>query len=354
MKLFLNNLKYFLVLLLYAAMVQVVVGQKKFKAHTIAFYNVENLFDTINDPNTFDDDRTPEGRDKWTYEIYRDKLKKTAKVIADIGSDFTKNAPVVIGLSEIENHLVLEDLVKDPQLLKFNYGIIHFDSPDERGIDVALLYQRHWFKPEYFSKHYLLLYDDEAKTDRDYTRDQLLVTGELEGETLHFIVNHWPSRSGGEERSRSKRLAAAALNKKTIDSLLKFDPKAKIITMGDFNDDPTNESIKMVLGAKAERDEVAPTELYNPMGNMLKKGIGSLGYRDSWNLFDQIIMNGNFLTKDYKTWQFYKAGVFNASYLINPRGRYKGYPFRSYADGGYTGGYSDHFPVYIQIVKEAE
>lgn len=331
-----------------------VSAQKQYKAHTIAFYNVENLFDTINDPNTYDDDRTPDGRDKWTYKIYKDKISKTAKVIADIGSDFTKNAPVVIGLSEIENHLVLEDLVKDPQLVKFNYGIIHFDSPDERGIDVALLYQRHLFKPEYFTKHPLILYDTDNSSKRDYTRDQLLVTGQLEGETLHFIVNHWPSRSGGEERSRPKRLAAAALNKKIIDSLLNIDNKAKIFTMGDFNDDPTNESVKVVLGAKAEKEGLQSVDLYNPMENMLKKGNGSLGYRDSWNLFDQIIISGSLLNKDYSGWQFYKASVFNASYLITKRGRYKGYPFRSYADGGYTGGYSDHFPVYVQIVKEVD
>lgn len=352
MKRFLQSSKYFFSFLFFIGLVTQTFAQKQFKAHTIAFYNVENLFDTINDPHTFDDDRTPNGRDKWTYEIYQDKIKKTAKVIADIGSDFTKNAPVVIGLSEIENHLVLEDLVKDPQLLKFNYGIIHFDSPDERGIDVALLYQKHFFNPEYFSKQELIMYDDEAQTDRDYTRDQLLVTGQLEGDTFHFIVNHWPSRSGGEERSRHKRLAAAALNRKTIDSLLKLDPNAKIITMGDFNDDPTNESIKGVLGAKAQKDEVAPTELYNPMENMLKKGMGTLGYRDSWNIFDQMIMTGNLLSKDYSSYRYYKAGIFNASYLIAKKGRYKGYPFRSYADGGYTGGYSDHFPVYIQLIKE--
>jgi endonuclease/exonuclease/phosphatase family metal-dependent hydrolase len=329
-------------------------AQKQFKAHTIAFYNVENLFDTINDPLKFDDDRTPDGRDKWTYKIYRDKLAKTAKVIADIGSDLTKNAPVVIGLSEIENRYVLEDLVKEPQLLPFNYGIIHFDSPDERGIDVALLYQRHIFAPENFSKHFLELYDNDDPTDRDYTRDQLLVSGKLEGETFHFIVNHWPSRSGGEERSRSKRLAAAALNKKIIDSLFNLDPQAKIMTMGDFNDDPTNESIRKVLNAKVNPEGLATTDLYNPMANMLKKGMGTLGYRDSWNIFDQIILSGSLLSKDFSSYRYYKAGIFNASYLIAKTGRYKGYPFRSYAEGGYTGGYSDHFPVYVHIIKEVD
>lgn len=331
---------------------QTAFSQKLFKAHTIAFYNVENLFDTINDPKTFDDDRTPNGKDKWTSKIYKDKISKTARVISDIGKDFTKNAPVVIGLAEIENRSVLEDLVNDPQLLPYHYGIIHFDSPDERGVDVAFLYQKQYFIPESFSKQELIMYHFDEPTRRDYTRDQLLISGKLDGEEFYFIVNHWPSRSGGESRSRPNRIAAAKLNKKVIDSLQKIDPKAKIISMGDLNDDPTNASMKEVLKTKANKDDISGTDLFNPMENLYKKGIGSLGYRDSWNLFDQIYMTAPLVGKDFSDFKFYKASVFNAAYLIAKDGRYKGYPFRSYADGGYTGGYSDHFPTYIQIIKE--
>ncbi len=327
-------------------------GKKTYKVNTIAFYNLENLFDTQNDPVTFDDDRTPNGKDHWTEEIYQDKLKKMAKVIADIGHDVTKNAPALLGVAEIENRKVLEDLVNQPNLLAKDYGIVQFDSPDRRGIDVALLYQKSLFRPTNISKHELLIYDNRDASKRIYTRDQLLVSGFLDGDKIHVIVNHWPSRSGGEARSRYKREKAAALNKKIIDSLHNLDPYAKIITMGDLNDDPSNSSVKKVLGAKAKKEKVGLKGLYNPMEKMAKKGIGSLAYRDSWNLFDQIIISKGFLDKDYTSYKFYQAGVFNKTYLSNPRGRYKGYPFRSFANGSYTGGYSDHFPVYIYLIKE--
>lgn len=342
----------FLVVWLSVCSVPQVLAQKLFKAHTVAFYNVENLFDTINDPKTYDDDRTPNGKDKWTQKIYRDKIAKTARVISDIGKEFTKNAPVVIGLAEIENGLVLEDLVNDPQLKPYNYGIIHFESPDERGIDVALLYQKKYFVPTSFSKQEIIMYHFDEPNRRDYTRDQLLVSGLLEGEAFYFIVNHWPSRSGGESRSRPNRIAAAKVNKRVIDSLQKIDPKAKIISMGDLNDDPTNASMKEVLKTKADKENISGLDLFNPMENLYKKGNGSLGYRDSWNLFDQIFMTAPLVGKDFSDFKFYRASVFNASYLIAKDGRYKGYPFRSFADGGYTGGYSDHFPTYIQIIKE--
>ncbi len=327
-------------------------GKKTYKVNTVAFYNLENLFDTIDDPITFDDDRTPNGKDHWTEEIYQDKLKKMSKVIADIGFDVTKNAPALLGVAEIENRKVLEDLVNQPKLLPKDYGIIQFDSPDRRGIDVALLYQKTLFQPINISKHELLIYNDKDRNKRVFTRDQLLVSGLLDGDKIHVIVNHWPSRSGGEARSRHKREKAAALNKKIIDSLHSIDPYAKIITMGDLNDDPTNSSVKKVLGAKDSKDKVKLKGLYNPMEKMAKKGIGSLAYRDSWNLFDQIIVSKALLDNNYSSYKYYKAGVFNKNYLSNPKGRYKGYPYRSFANGAYTGGYSDHFPVYVYLIKE--
>ena len=331
---------------------------QNYKAHTIAFYNLENLFDTENDPITFDDDRTPDGKDGWTEEIYAKKLKNMARVIKEIGSDVSKNAPVVIGVCETENYKVLQDLVAEPDLVPFDYGIVQYDSPDRRGIDVAFLYQPKHFKVE-SSKAYELILTRTDTGKRIYTRDQLLVTGELDGERMHFIVNHWPSRSGGEERSRSKREAAAALNKKIIDSLYRADPAAKIMTMGDLNDDPTNSSVKKVLGAKKKLEKTDKMELYNPMEKMLSRGLGTLAYRDGWNLFDQIIISEPFLhlrkKEDKPTgWQYYEAGIYNERYLSNPRGRYKGYPYRSFADGGFTNGYSDHFPVYVHVVRDVE
>ncbi|MFD2563498.1 endonuclease/exonuclease/phosphatase family protein [Aquimarina rubra] len=350
------NSKYLLAIALVLSPFFGVFSQEKktYKVNTIAFYNVENLFDTVDDPITYDDDRTPNGKDHWTEEIYKDKLKNMAKVISEIGADVTKNAPAIIGVAEIENRKVLEDLANEPVLLPKDYGIVQFDSPDRRGIDVALLYQKSLFRPVNTSVHELLIYNNGDEKKRVYTRDQLLVSGYLDGDLIHVIVNHWPSRSGGEARSRYKREKAAALNKKIIDSLFDIDPYAKVITMGDLNDDPDNASVKKVLGAKSEKEDVKLKGLYNPMYNMSKKGIGSLAWRDSWNLFDQIIVSKGLLDKDYSSYKYYKAGVYNKNYLANPRGRYKGYPYRSFANGAYTGGYSDHFPVYVYLIKEAK
>ena len=325
--------------------------KKKFKIHTIAFYNLENLFDTINDINKFDE-RSPIMEIKANRgEVYKKKVHNMARVIADIGLDVTKNTPAIIGVSEIENREVLEDVINDPLLLHKDYGIVHFHSPDARGIDVGLLYQKRLFTPIYTSSHELKIYNDNTRK-RIYTRDQLLVSGKLEGEMIHIIVSHWPSRSGGEARSRPKRIAAAKLNKRIIDSLQSIDPYAKIFTMGDFNDNPTNSSMKDVLKAKQNKKDVSLKGIYNPMEAMFKKGLGSNAYRDAWSLFDQILITKPLLEKDYSSFRFYKAGIFDKNYLINKKGRWKGYPFRSFADGGFTNGFSDHFPVYVYIIKE--
>ncbi|RLD29872.1 MAG: endonuclease/exonuclease/phosphatase family protein [Bacteroidetes bacterium] len=327
--------------------------KKKFKIHTIAFYNLENLFDTINDPNKFDE-RSPMMELKANRtEVYKQKVRNMARVIADIGYEVTHNTPAIIGVSEIENREVLEDVVNDPLLLHKDYGIVHFHSPDERGIDVGLLYQKRLFTPIYTSSHELKIYHDNTRK-RDYTRDQLLVSGKLEGEMIHIIVSHWPSRSGGEARSRPKRIAAAKLNKRIIDSLQSIDPYAKIFTVGDFNDDPTNASMKEVLKAKKDKEDVGLKGIYNPMEAMAKKGLGSNAYRDAWSLFDQILITKPLLEKDYSSFRFYKAGIFGENYLINKKGRWKGYPFRSFADGGFTNGFSDHFPVYVYVIKEVK
>ena len=202
--------------------------QKTYKVHTIAFYNVENLFDTINDPNKYDE-ASPMMELKFNRtEIYKKKVKNMASVIAQIGAGFSKYAPAIIGLSEVENRTVVEDLANDSALIKNDYGIVHYDSPDERGIDVALMYRKQFFTPITTSSHELVLYN--SKNDkRDYTRDQLLVSGLLEDELIHIIVNHWPSRSGGEAKSRPKRVAAAKLNKYLIDSLQNVDPYRSLL-----------------------------------------------------------------------------------------------------------------------------
>lgn len=325
--------------------------KRDYHIETIAFYNVENLFDTIDDTLTFDDDRTATGKDVWSEEKYRKKINNISRVLSEIGSGVNPKPPVIIGLCEIENRTVLEDLIAHPNLSEYKYGIIHFDSPDERGVDVALLYLTQHFIPLEAKNRKLMLYEADNSGKRDYTRDQLLVTGLLHGEELNFIVNHWPSRGGGEAKSAYKREKAAYLNKRIIDSLVRVNPEAKIISMGDFNDDPTNKSFKKVLKTEGDKSKLSDNSLYNPMEVMVKSGKGSLAYRDSWNLFDQIYMTANLADSRENGFKFYKAGIFNKPYLITQSGQFKGYPFRTYGYSGYEGGYSDHFPVYIYLIR---
>lgn len=344
-----NNF-FFILIFFFGLLISLAQESETYKIRTIAFYNLENLFDTANDSLTFDDDRTPNGKDHWTAERYHQKLENMAKVLSEIGSSTTKTSPDIIGVCEVENITVLEDLLKQESLVNKDYGIVHFDSPDERGIDVALLYKKNVFMPTSFKSHRLLLFKEDEF--RDYTRDQLVVGGLLDNEQFYFIVNHWPSRSGGEARSKPNRMAAAKLNKRIIDSVIRLDNNAKIMSMGDFNDDPTDASLKKVLKTIGKHRKIDSTGLFNPMEKLYKKGAGSLAYRDKWNLFDQIFFTGNLIDKSRKTFSYWKVGIYDPSYLKTKTGKYKGYPFRTYAGGNYAGGYSDHFPVYVYLIKK--
>ncbi|MFG6686851.1 endonuclease/exonuclease/phosphatase family protein [Mariniflexile sp. HNIBRBA6329] len=325
--------------------------KKIYKIHTVAFYNLENFFDPIDDPTKFDEASPIMELNVNREEIYKKKVKNMARVLADIGKEDTNNAPAIIGVCEVENREVLEAIVNDTLLRDKDYGIVHYHSPDARGIDVALLYQKKLFTPISTSTHELKIFDDQTRK-RVYTRDQLLVSGELEGDLIHLIVNHWPSRSGGEARSRPKRVAAAKLTKHLVDSLQSIDPYAKVFVMGDLNDDPTNESIKKVLKTEKSKDKVGLKGIYNPYENYFKDGLGTTAYRDAWSLFDQIMFTKPLLEKDYSSFRFYKSGIYNKNYLIQKAGAYKGYPKRSWSYGGFTDGYSDHFPVYVYLVRE--
>ena len=346
---------------------------KAFVIHTVAFYNFENLYDTINDPIINDEEWTPDGKQHWNSKKYHQKLENVARVLSEIGSLENSNAPTFIGGCEIENQSVLEDLIKQPKLIDKDYGIVHFDSPDKRGIDVALLYQKKQFQPTSFSNIPLYVYrkvepikglektesaenlesDDvievNSKNYRVYTRDQLLVTGFLNGEEIHVLVNHWPSRAGGEKKSSPFREEAGALNRKIIDSLQRINPNSKIITMGDLNDSPFNSSVKKALGAKGKIQEVKPFGIYNPFEEMANKGLGTIAYRDAWDIFDQIMVSETLLQKDYKSFEYWKAGIYNKPFLIQKNGNYKGYPLRHSLT---EVGFSDHFPVYIYLIRE--
>ncbi|WP_348668678.1 endonuclease/exonuclease/phosphatase family protein [uncultured Polaribacter sp.] len=326
--------------------------EKKYAIRTIAFYNLENLFDTINDP-TINDEASPIMELKFNRAaVYWDKIEKLASTIAQIGLEKSKTSPAIIGVAEVENRGVLEDLVKSKHLLKNNYGIIHYDSPDKRGIDVALLYQKKYFNPVFHEVFNPNIYRGNRKV---FTRDQLLVSGYLDDEFIHLIVNHWPSRSGGEAKSRPLREKAAYQNVKIIEKIREKDADAKIILMGDFNDDPINASFKKVLKPKRKKKNVGKNDLYNPYENMYRKGFNTLAYRDNLNLFDMLLISAGLVDggeKDFSSYKMFQAKIFNKRFLSDSKGKYKGYPFRSFSNGGYTGGYSDHYPVYIYLIRE--
>ena len=325
---------------------------KKYNIRTIAFYNLENLFDTIND-TSINDEASPMMELKTNRsKVYWDKIDKLASTIAQIGEEKAKTSPAIIGVSEVENLGVLEDLVESDRLKKKGYGIIHYDSPDKRGIDVALLYQKRYFKPVFHQAFNPNIYRNNRKV---YTRDQLLVSGYLDDELIHLIVNHWPSRSGGEAKSRPLREKAAYQNTKIIDQIRENDPNAKILILGDFNDDPINSSFKNILKTKRKKKNVGKNDIYNPYEDLYMRGFNTLAYRDNLNLFDMILISSPLLDrgkKDFSNYKMFQAMIFNKRFLSDKKGKFKGYPFRSFSNGGYTGGYSDHYPVYMYLIKE--
>lgn len=323
---------------------QAVAQQKGYQVRTVAFYNLENLFDIQNDSLTQDDDRTPEGSDRWSDTRLKQKLKNLSRVLSEIGIEATANPPDIIGVCEVENREVLEGLVGEAALLPYNYGIIHRDSPDHRGIDVALLYRKGRFYPLEVQSFRLILHDGEGK--RKYTRDQLVVSGLLDQEEIHLLVNHWPSRAGAALQSSIYRKEAALRQRFLVDSILYRKPGAKIICMGDFNDNPNDPSMRILSRGRSSEES-----LYNPMEKLFRKGTGSLAYRDRWNLFDQMLFSTSWISPSANSYRLWRARVFQPAYLKTREGRYRGYPFRTYAGGRYQGGYSDHFPVYALLIK---
>lgn len=302
--------------------------------YTIAFYNLENLFDTKNDPKTLDDDYTPDSEMHWTKDRLNTKVRKLGQAISQIGYEEYGHPPLLLGVAEVENETALKTLVDSSFLKSKNYGYAHFDSPDERGIDNALLYRKDYFTLLHKEAITLLVNNEEGV--RDFTRDILYVKGKIENEIIHILVNHWPSRRDGGEKTSYKRVAAALKNREKISEILKSEPNAKIIAMGDLNDDPQSESSKTLTG----------TDFYNPMEQLLTADSGSLNHKHAWNLFDQIIISNNFLQQHDNNFQFEEAKIFNPKNLQEYEGDFKGNPFRTYAGPHYLGGASDHFPVY--------
>jgi endonuclease/exonuclease/phosphatase family metal-dependent hydrolase len=322
--------------------------EKSYRIGCIAFYNLENLFDTINDPIINDEEFLPEGRYSWTGERYRIKLERLSEVISQIGTELIPEGPAVIGVSEVENITVLEDLVRTEALRGRNYQIVLYNSPDLRGVDVALLYQPDNFRLFHSQSHRLTIPDQPGYL----TRDQLVVSGAFDGDTLYFIVNHWPSRRSGQKETQKYRFAAADLSRSIVDSILVLSPQAKIILMGDLNDNPTDKSIVHRLGCSDNKDPGTDKLMYNPMTDLYKKGIGTIAWRDTWSLFDQMIVSYSLTGDDLSSYRLYTVKVFNKKFLTQHEGAFMGYPFRTYGGGVYLGGYSDHFPVYMFIYRE--
>lgn len=323
-------------------------AQHKLGVYAVGFYNLENLFDTKDEEGIADEDFTPTGVYNWTPEKYRQKLAKLSSVISRLAREYCPGGPAVLGVGEVENRGVLEDLVKTGEIAEIGYEIVHYDSPDRRGIDVALLYN-----PKLFRLTSSRVYPYRLPTDSTFkTRDQLLVSGILAGEAFHVIVNHWPSRWG--DKSSPLREYAATITRHIVDSLYRIDPNAKIVIMGDFNDDPDDKSCREVLNARKKQSQVEAGGLYNATWALWDKGIGSLCYQDQWNLFDQQILSYGLLGKDYSTLKFWKVEIFNRDFLIQKEGKYKGYPFRTFSGSSFQNGYSDHFPSLVYLVKEIQ
>jgi predicted extracellular nuclease len=328
-------------------------AQAEMKAGLIAFYNVENLFDTINTPGVEDEEFTPQAPKKWNSRRYQEKLDNMARVISGIGRDEgLPGGPHVLGLCEIENQQVIQDLVDHASLAPLHYRIVHYNSFDSRGVDVGLVYQPEFFRLTASKSYVLPLSSSEG--EEYYSRSQLVVSGFLMDEKMHFIVNHWPSRRSGSKASERLRIEAAQLTRSIVDSLQMADPEAKRVVRGDLNDDPMDPSVTKHLRAVGNESSLQEGDLFNPMQKLFREGVGSLAYRDRWNLFDQMIVSQPLLGKDYSSFRMLTARVYRKEFMTQRDGRFRGYPLRTFVGDQFTAGYSDHFPVYIIVGRNIE
>ena len=341
---------------IFAALVLVCLAQKPYK---VVFYNLENFFDTLNDPEILDDEFTPDGPKRWNATKYAKKLSNIEKVFADItatGMDerlSVEDYPIVIGVSEFENRSILEEIVSTRKLAPARYHICHFDSPDRRGVDVGFIYRADVFKLEGAAP---IRFTKEGM-EHFRTRDIVTMWGTIEGEPFYFMVAHWPSRLGGKEASSPLRERAAEIMREAADSVRRLNPATKVVMMGDLNDDATDKSIVEVLGAAEDIKKIPAGGYYNPYIALLKAGYGTLAYQDSWNLFDNIIVSENLATGSTGALKLKKAdrkfygAIFRRPYLLQKEGQFKGYPLRTFVGNNFQGGFSDHFPVFIYIAK---
>lgn len=362
---------------------------QKYSTYAIAFYNQENLFDTIDDPLINDQDFLPHGAYRWDTEKYRAKIRNMSTVLSQIATDKgLKYGPAVIGLAEVENRQVCLDLVRSEALKDRGYRVLHFDSPDARGIDCALLYNPRLFHledslyvqcitPAAGSNDWLGFSQDDRTHhitarplfgDKSHpTRGFLVGIGTMASERIAFIVCHWPSR-GAEGYVRER---AASQVKRLIEALQLEYPGIKIVTMGDLNDDPDNRSLSRAMACRYKPSEVrSEADIFNPWLYMLRTvGQGTLMYQGKWNLFDQILVTGNMVDRKMSFGKrrprpaslnltggltYYYNEVFMPDYIVTPSGKYQGSPLRTTSGGVWQNGYSDHFPTCIYLIKEKQ
>lgn len=334
----------------------------KKRIYVIGFYNLENLFDTYNDPVKNDEEFLPEGKNQWTDVKYRKKLHNMATVIRSMAQT-NGRFHTILGVSEIENRLVLEDLVSQPEIASANYQIVHYDGPDARGVDVALLYRPDNFKlidsesiPFDFNSGTIEFAMNEEEQKNFKTRDILMVHGLLDGEEFAVYVAHLPSRIGG--KGWDLRSRGAEIIYSHAMQMEKRYPGIKIVVMGDMNDNPTDRSMAEFMHGREKPEQVGKEDFFSPFLSMLKAGYGSLAYQGVWNIYDIILVNESLLNAPDGGLKIRPVGrkgfygvIFKKPFMITQSGQYKGTPFRTFSSGAFIGGYSDHFPTYIVLEK---
>lgn len=327
--------------------------QASYQVAVIGFYNVENFFDTLDNPEKLDEDFLPNGPYHNNTQVYTQKLHNIAHVIKEMGTDVSPDGPAIMGMAELENDNVLRDLVAQPDISSRHYKYLWFPTPDERGISTAMIYN-----PRYYTvldAHPVRVALETIGMKRP-TRDILYSCGLLPGgDTIHVLVNHWPSKSGGEAASAPGRDLAAATCRRIIDSLQQLNPNVKVVVMGDLNDDPACHAVTEVLKTTGNKTKLKDGVLYNPWIKLHDKGLGTENYRGEWHLIDQIIMSDGIVDNNQDQWKFYSALIFNKEFLTHRFGREKGLPHRSYTISSvWDNGYSDHFPVLVYLIKKSK
>lgn len=322
-----------------------------------AFWNVENLFDTFDDPQKNDEDFTPSGSNEWTEERLEKKQFNLSRVIRNMNDN---RGPDILGVCEIENEAVLRQMV-DRFLSDLNFGIAYVESPDRRGIDNGLLYKKDKFKLiEVTSDTINLNYDGATRP----VVGAVLVS--KENDTLYCFVNHWPSRRGGEEVSEPNRISAGTTLRNRVNKVLENSPSANIVIMGDFNDMPNNKSVLEALGAlpfycdSLDAPDYSLNELIeeNYSGNLFNTayprfaaGEGTFLFRGNWNMLDQMIISHSLVTSEKFYYLCNSFEIFKPEYIVTKTGTFAGAIFPTYGGSRYLGGYSDHYPVFIKLIK---